>query len=185
MVKIKQAIFAILDFVFKNKYHTALFLGIFLIAVSLMFFKNLIVLIFILIGALSLIHTLITRNYFGFELCTLLAITTAMKFGPVTGAIVGTTSITLGLILGRSIDAGIIASILGFIIIAVVASFFNFSQIIFVGVILTIVYDILLGTFYYFSGSNLFTILMFSISHILLNFFVFTYLSPFFINLVI
>jgi len=185
MVKIKQVTFAILDFVFKNKYHAAIFLGILLIAISLMFFKNLMILIFILIGAFSLIHTLITRNYIGFELCILLTIITAMKFGPVTGAIVGATSITLGLIIGRSIDAGIVFSILGFIIIAVAASFFNFSQIVFVGMMLTIVYDILLGIFYYFSGSNPFTILIFSVTHILLNFFVFTYLSPFFINLVI
>lgn len=175
--------FGFLYLIFKSKPFKITLLFVFITILLFFFYSSFILLFFVLIAALSLLHTMFTKNYIGFELCTLVTVITAMKFGAFTGAIVGATSVVAGLVISRNIDPGIVASIFGFALIAIVASFFGFGEIVFVGVILTIVYDVIIGVFYYFSGSNPFTILFFSLTHILLNYLIFSSLSTFFIGL--
>jgi len=170
---------------FKNKLYAVLFFSIlFFVSVFVLFYKTFILLIFIAIGAFSLIHTIITRNHIGFELVTLVTIVSSMAYGAATGAIVGVASIVLGLILGKNMDAGIAVSVAGFILIAVVASMFKFSDILVIGIILTIVYDVMQIVFYSLAGSSLFTIFSYFVTHVLINAFVFVSLAPTFIGLV-
>lgn len=175
----------LLKFVLENKKISLIALIIIFFTIFLFFYnKAFIILLLIAIGALSLIHTIFTRNFIGFELCTLVTIIASMQYGLTVGVITGVTSITLGLILGRNVDGGIIISIIGFVLIAVAASFFTFKEIVFIGIALTIVYDILLVAFYFFTGSNPFTLISYFVTHIIFNYLIFVSIAPIFISLV-
>ncbi|MBS3158704.1 hypothetical protein J4206_05445 [Candidatus Woesearchaeota archaeon] len=62
----------LLRYLFKSEKHLKIgIIAVVLLAAFALFYKYLIVIFFIVLGAVSLIHTIWTKNYFGFELCTL------------------------------------------------------------------------------------------------------------------
>jgi hypothetical protein len=169
--------------IFGNKINAIITSTVLTLAVLLVFsYQMSLLLFFTVIGILSLTHTLVTRNYIGFELCTLVTVLTSIHYGVATGSAIGVTSITLGLILSKNIDVGILVSIVGFIIIANISSFFSLQDVFFAGMISTIVYDTLLVSFYYFTGSDTFKLLSYLLTHVLINIAIFLWLAPVFIR---
>ncbi|MBI2136675.1 hypothetical protein HYU06_06410 [Candidatus Woesearchaeota archaeon] len=175
----------ILRYVFRSEKHLkiAIIAAVLLSALAL-FYNYLIVIFFIALGAVSLIHTIWTKNYIGFELCTLATVICAIKFGPLVGAVVGATSIVLGLILSINLDAGLFLAAVMFGVIGVIASFFTFQQVLFAGMLCAIIYDAVMVGFYLFMGSSPVTSGIYFITHMLTTYYVFMFLAPVFVPIV-
>src|SRR3989338_2589404 len=175
----------LLRYLFKSEKHLKIgIIAVVLLAAFALFYKYLIVIFFIVLGAVSLIHTIWTKNYFGFELCTLATVLCAIKFGPLVGALVGATSIVLGLILSINLDAGLFLAAIMFSVVGVIASFFSFQQIVFAGMLCAIVYDFVMISFYLLMGSSPVTSVVYFITHMLTTYYVFTFLAQVFISII-
>ncbi len=140
--------------------------------------------LFALLASFSLLHNRITQNYIGFELCTLLTVIATLKYGFATGIFVALFSFGLGLIFGTEPEPGILICLLASLLIVIVSSFFDSKDLLVAGMLSTLVYDLVISTFYYSTGSNPFTILSFSVTHLLLNFLIFKSLGSFFFSLI-
>ncbi|HIH42385.1 TPA: hypothetical protein HA246_01950 [Candidatus Woesearchaeota archaeon] len=174
-----------LRYLFKSEKHLkAGIITIVLLAALALFYKYLIVIFFIMLGAVSLIHTIWTKNYFGFELCILATVICAIKFGPLVGALVGATSIVLGLILSTNLDAGLFLAAIMFGAVGIIASFFTFQQVLFAGMLCAIVYDFVMVGFYLLMGSSPVTSGVYFVTHMLTTYYVFTFLAPVLINII-
>ena len=162
-----------LKFLKKNQYYILLFIILF----SFLFlFKNLLLIIgFIIIGAISVSHIRFTQGYFGFELCTLFTVLGAMKFGALAGVIIGISSITLGLFLGGYIKHSIIVNIFGFALIGFIASFIPITNLFYAGILLALLYDILAVPSFHFLGAPKIVIISYFLSHMITTFFIFSW----------
>ncbi len=158
-------------------------LAIVLLGALVLFYDYLIILFLILLGAASLIHTIWTKNYFGFELCTLATVICAIKFGPLVGAMVGATSIILGLILSINLDAGLFLAAIMFGVVGIIASFFTFPQILFAGMLCAIIYDAVMVGFYLLMDSSPVTSGVYFVTHLLTTYYIFKFLAPVFIGI--
>jgi len=134
----------------------------------------------VIVGALSLLHQRYTRNFFGFELCTLMTVLVSIMYGAKAGMLVGVLSITLGMIIAGNIHPTIFVSIFGFLLIGLLASFFTMESFFLAGLLLTVLYDILTVPVYLFFGSNPATTFFYVVTHIPLNWLIFSRAAMFF-----
>ena len=168
----------ILRFLFKDEERTKIVLVNLVLLFLLVFFKDfLIILAMIILSALSMLHQRVTRSYIGFELVTLATIFSSMFYGAKAGMIVGVVGITSGLMLNGNFDHGIIVSVMGMFLIGLVASFFPLSSIFMVGLVATVVYDVVLLTFYFFTGANPVSCVSYFITHVYINYILFKLVS--------
>jgi hypothetical protein len=178
----KRLFLKFLRYLFKSEKHLKFGIIIFVLLVSgMLFYKYLVLILFVLVGAGSLIHTIWTKNYLGFELCTLVTVVCAIKFGAVIGALVGMLAVTLGLILSINVDAGIFLAAFMFAIIGVISSFFSFDTILVAGMISVVVYDIVILSFYTMTGSSPVTSALYFVTHLLTTYYIFDLIAPLFI----
>ncbi len=174
-----------LRYVFKSEKHLKIaVIAIVLISALILFYNYLIIIFFIVLGAVSLIHTIWTKNYVGFELCTLATVLCAVKFGPLIGALVGAASIMLGLILSINLDAGLFLAVIMFGVVGIVASNFAFSQILFAGMLCAVIYDLVMVGFYLLMGSSPVTSGVYFVTHLLTTYYIFKFLAPVIVQLI-
>ena len=155
------------------KYRIAL-LFIFLFFVFVLLKDIFIIMLFIAVGALSLIHMRFSQGFFGLELCTFFTVLGGIKYGAIAGAFIGVVSITLGLFIGGYIKQTIIINMVGFFLIGIIASFFPMSKLFFAGVVLTVAYDAAAIPLFYFLGGNPVVVASYGITHIILNIIIFS-----------
>jgi hypothetical protein len=134
----------------------------------------------ILVGSLSLLHQRFTRNFFGFELCTVMTVLVSMLYGTKMGILVGVLSISLGMIIAGNLHPTIFVSIFGFLLIGFLASFFTIDNFFVVGLGLTVLYDLLTVPIYLALGSNPATTFFYVVTHIPLNWLIFSRAAMFF-----
>ena len=177
---LRDKLVQLVDFIFADKDRTKIIILNLAFILLLVFFRHFIVVLgLIIIAGLSMIHMRFTKSYIGFELCTFATIFCGMFYGAKIGMLVGAVSITLGLLIAGLFDAGIVLSILIFFLMGAAASLFPVTSIFAVGIIFTILYDIIIGAFYLFIGSNPVSTGIYIITHFFFNFFIFKYLGTF------
>jgi hypothetical protein len=137
-----------------------------------------------LLGAVSLVPARFIRfsHYVGFELCMMATILTSLAYGPFFGAVTGFFSITLGFILSGNFKPSYFISVLALPIIGAVTPLFCevfHSNLAYLGIFMTLMYDtIILPLYVLIGGSRVFTSIIFFITHVLLNAWVFSVLAP-------
>jgi hypothetical protein len=153
---------------------------VFLLFLALLLKNILIVFLMLAIAIISLLHNIFTRNMIGFELVTFTTVFCAMKFGAAAGIFVGVFAILIGMMLSRNVDEGIFIAMVCFALMGFFASMFDVSKIFIVGMLATIIYDIIVVGFYILMGSNIVKSVSYAFTHIILNYFIFKYLPQFF-----
>ncbi len=163
-------------------------LGVVFLFISMRYKQLFFTVVFIITGALSLIHSRYFKysHYIGFELCTLATVLTSLAYGPVTGAFTGLISITLGFILSGYFKPTYFISVLTMPLLGLVVPFFkNHLSLPFLGLLMTLIYDaIILPLYVLLGGSRIPSALIFFVTHILFNYWIFSFVAPILINII-
>ena len=139
----------------------------------------------ILLGILSFLHNRFFRlsHTIGFELCTFATVLTGVAYGPGIGALTGAVSITGGMIVGGYFKHSSFISIITLPLMGVLAYYFRDLPITTLGVAITILYDAIIIPFYILLGSRISKSIVFIITHIFINFWIFSTVAPFMLNI--
>ncbi len=137
-------------------------------------------LLLILIGGFSMIYIRFFKlsHYIGFELCTMVTVVTALAYGPLFSFITGFVSITLGFIISGYFKPTYFISIFVMPLVALLIPLFSHLPLWQIGLIVTVLYDMIILPLYVIMGSRIHSTVIFFITHILLNLWVFTTIAP-------
>ncbi len=158
-----------------------IFLIILLILIVAAMQKFLICLLLILTGGLSVLYKRVLSIGLGIDLMTFNTIIAAMKYGAITGSIVGVATVLFGYIISNKVaksPQGMVINVGLFILIAVVAATQPITAIVATGIIISIAYAIIYLPISLASGGNLQKLLIFIPTHIAWNVFLFFHFGP-------
>ena len=141
----------------------------------------------ILLGAVSMIYIRFFKysHYVAFELCTLATVLTTLAYGPHVGAFSGFMSITLGFVISGYFKPQYFISVLALPLVALIVPFLSHLDLWQIGVIVTIVYDLIILPLYVLFGSRIVSTIVFFITHVLLNYWIFSTIAPFIYSIMI
>ncbi len=154
---------------------------IFIILYAGKYFKDLFfITILTIIGSFSMIYLRYFKAayIFGIELCMFATVLCARAYGPVTGLVVGFLTIFFSLILSGRFKYSSFISILALPLIGFVTPFFGFWPVEITGVAMTIIYDLIIIPFYILLGSRISSSIIFVVTHLMFNYWVFTNVAP-------
>jgi len=131
-------------------------------------------------GAVSMIYIRFFKysHYVAFELCTLATVLTTLAYGPHVGMFTGFMSITLGFVISGYFKPQYFISVLALPLMALIIPFLSHLELWQIGVIVTVIYDLIILPLYALFGSRILSTVVFFITHILLNYWVFTTVAP-------
>ena len=135
---------------------------------------------FILIGAAARFPERFMPVALGVELISAFVIVSALRYGSLVGAIIGVAAFTISGYFTIERPQDILIADAGFIIMAflvpIVQGFFplNLGM---VAILVTAIYDIFTGFFYFFTGYGLVSVVRFSAVHIIANYLIIIYLG--------
>ncbi|MBN2422008.1 hypothetical protein JXB41_02175 [Candidatus Woesearchaeota archaeon] len=174
-----------------SKKKKTIYLSFFLIMLVLYFgthYKNIFFITLLTVaGALSLIYVRFFKEAYvlGVELVMFSTILCGYVYGSLVGFIVGFITIFISQIYSGRFKFSTLISIIMVPIIGLIVPFFNFVQISTLGIVLVIVYDLIILPLYYITGSRITTVIVYFITHILFNVWVFRYIAPFVLKLML
>jgi hypothetical protein len=123
------------------------------------------------------------RKYFiGVEAVMFCTVITSITFGPITGAVMGALLMTINYIGERRFSQYFPLTLLLYAVIGYSAYFFQSVNLVILGLILTVIYNIISTIIVYFFGANMRTVLIFNAVNILFNFFLFSTFGGFFLS---
>lgn len=133
-----------------------------------------------LMASVSMLYLKISRHahYVGVELCTLATVLTALTYGPVAGAVTGLISISSALILSGYFKPSYFISVLTLPLIGLIAPLFSNLLLWQAGMLSVLIYDLIVLPLYVIMGSRIPSSVVFFITHILFNYWVFTTIAP-------
>lgn len=133
------------------------------------------------VGALSLIHSRYFRYsyYIGLELCTMATVLTALAYGPAFGVFTGFFSIFIGFVLSGHFKPTYFVSVLAMPLIGVIVPLFSSLPLLYLGLLMTLIYDLIILPLYVLFGSRVASSAVFFVTHIMLNFWFFSAVAPF------
>jgi len=137
--------------------------------------------LFIALGSLSTMYYNFFHGPINFELVKLGTILLSVTYGVWPAIMAGIIASILGRVLSGRIDHRLILSILGIIIIAVIAGFFNATpeNIALIGIGLVILYHLILSPLSIAMGDMPGFVALYALSNIFFNFLLFRYIAPF------
>ncbi len=163
---------------------------LFLLAIILLFFishfrRIFFVIVLTSIGALSLIHSRYFKysHYIGFELCTMATVLTAIAYGPLFGLFTGFASLFGGFVLSGYFKPTYFISILVMPIVGLLVPMFSHLPLLYTGLIITVLYDSIILPLYILMGSRPISSLIFFITHVFFNLWVFSTVAPFLLSM--
>ena len=187
--KLLQFLSNILDQILKDKkkFFGAFVLGLLGLFILIRFKGLLITCILIGIGAVSMMYVRFFKmaHYIGFELCTMATVIVARTYGPTYGAFAGFASITGALILSGYFKPSYFISVLALPLVGLATPYLNHLPLWQVGMIMTVAYDLVVLPVYIMLGSRIISSVIFFITHILLNYWVFTTIAPFIYGIIL
>jgi hypothetical protein len=180
---------ALLDYILSNKRLLLLGLlgGLFFLFIAIRFQRLLFTGILIGLGAVSMLYQRYLRfgNYIGFELCMLATVLTSLAYGPHYGAFTGFVSITAAFVLSGNFKHSSFISILTLPLIGLIVPIFRNMSLLYLGILMTIIYDAIILPLYILLGSRIIPSVIFFITHILINAWVFSMIAPFIYSLMV
>lgn len=139
--------------------------------------------VFIIVGALSMIYQRFLRISLGIELIMLGMVVIGFLHGPLAAFIVGSVAFFISMLLNEHLMHASIVSFLGIGVVSALLPAFEGLGITTAGIILTVIYDAIIGPGYLMLGSNPGKVGLFVSTHLLFNLWAFTVLAPRIINL--
>ncbi|MBT3720226.1 hypothetical protein HON01_11780 [Candidatus Woesearchaeota archaeon] len=138
-----------------------------------------------LLASVSMMYLKISKHahYIGLELCTLATVLISLKYGHTLGMITGFISITSALIVSGYFKPTYFVSVLTMPLIGIITPLFSNLSLWQIGLIMTLMYDAIVLPLYIFMGSRIISSVIFFITHVLFNYWVFTTLAPVLFNL--
>ncbi|MBS1266988.1 MAG: hypothetical protein MAG795_00958 [Candidatus Woesearchaeota archaeon] len=132
----------------------------------------------IILASFSMIYNLLIRLSLGFELIMLSTVLCSAAYGPVVGLIVGNISLFFAEILSSKMSYNTFISFIGISIVAVVGAGYSGEGITSWGIMMTILYDLIIIPLYLISGSNPISSIIYVVTHIPFNIWVFYRVAP-------
>ncbi len=158
-----------------------------LLALSFFFYSDLkallLIIAFIVLGALSRLWQRILPLPFGADLIMLVAVISGVLYGSMAGAVAGFLSFFLSAVLTQEDLASMWPSFLAMALTGYVAGFVPVSDISIGGIILTIFYDAIIFAAYALLGLAGIRTFIFVVTHIAFNYYLFYNVAPVLINL--
>ena len=138
------------------------------------------------VGSLSLIYVRFIKQAYvlGVELVMFATIVCGYAYGSLLGAIVGFITITVSQFYSGRFKISTLISIIMVPFIGFISHYFNFIEIQKLGIILIIIYDLIILPLYYITGSRLSSVVIYFITHILFNFWIFNNIAPVVLNII-
>jgi hypothetical protein len=118
-------------------------------------------------------------KYIGLELCMMSTVLVALAYGPAFGAFTGFATIFLALIISGNFKHSSFISILALPLVGFSVQFFRDMPLLYVGILMTIIYDALVLPLYVLLGSRVVSSIIFFITHLMINIWIFTTIAPF------
>lgn len=140
---------------------------------------------FIGLGAISRIWLrVIPLQSLGIEFILLFTVISGRLFGPVAGVIVGVTSMVLSAAISDEEPMKLWPAFVAIAIVGHLSGTLSIASISVLGIGLTILYDIIISIIYYFLGSSGAKIILFDVTHIIWNYWVFYNIAPWLLLLI-
>ncbi len=132
------------------------------------------------LGGSSMIYQRYFRfgSYVGFELCMMATLLTALAYGPAFGAFAGFSSLFLAFVLCGNFKHTSFISLLVLPLIGLIVPLFSHLPLLYVGMLMTIIYDIIILPLYIALGSRIVPSIIFFITHLFFNYWVFSFFAP-------
>ncbi|MBI2575243.1 hypothetical protein HYV82_05150 [Candidatus Woesearchaeota archaeon] len=177
---IQQRFSSLLEWCLRKKLRIALALAA---AIAAFFLFSLLkgvflVALFIVAGAASLLYNRFIRTSLGIELITLAIVLTGRLYGPGAAIFSGFTALLLAELATESLQHKTIVSFTGIFVIGFLTQFFSGASIMLEGIALTLVYDAIIMPGYLILGSNPARCILFLVTHIAFNIWLFTTVAP-------
>jgi len=138
-----------------------------------------------LLASVSMLYLKISKHahFIGIELCTLATVLISLKYGYVLGMITGFISITSALIISGYFKPSYFVSVLAMPLIGLIVPLFSGLPLWQIGILMTIIYDAIVLPLYVFMGSRIPSSIVFFVTHVLFNYWVFTTIAQVIFNL--
>ncbi|GEM_PF-6860193 len=130
-------------------------------------------------GSLSLLYNRFIRTSLGIELITLGVVLAGRLYGPWTAIIAGLASLLLAELLTEALQHKTVVSFIGIAVMGFSTQFFANASITTEGIALAIIYDAIILPGYFILGSNPARCILFLVTHIAFNVWLFTTVAPF------
>jgi len=163
------------------------FISLMLIILFLLFKSFFIISALILIGALSIFYKRFLSIGLGIELITLVTVLGGISYGSGTGAFIGFTSMTIGMIITNKMFKDVIGSLVNISLMTIVGFFsvlVPVESLVLGGLILTIAYDILFTTLMIIMMPRIGKLIVYVLTHAFFNYIFFKILGKAGLNLI-
>ena len=175
----------VIDFVRRHKiisliiFFTAIIFLFVLNQFSVLMKNTIIISSLILLGGISNIYQRYVRVHLGIEFIMLSTIICGYVYGAIVGGVVGFLTFALAMYFEGRFPHTLFVSFILITLVGIFAATLNSHSITFVGIVLTIAYDlILVPTYIGLFRARIPSILTFAITHIIWNYWVFTNIAP-------
>jgi len=134
--------------------------------------------LFIIIGILSMMYNRWIKVSLGVELIMVGTVLTAVAYGRFPAIIVGFVALFFAEMLSDRFTYSTFISFIGLFVVAMVVPLFGSSSITAIGIWMTLMYDIIILPGYVLLGSSPWRSLLFFVTHIMFNAWVFIVIAP-------
>lgn len=151
--------------------------------VALYFFRGLLAMVavmaaFIVLGVLSMMYNRWVKVSLGVELIMLGMVIVSSVYGMVPGIVVGCVAIFFAEVLTDRFTYSTFVSFIGVFAVAAAVPHLSGMSITWIGIWMTVLYDLIIGPGYIIMGSSIWRTLLFIATHLLFNTWVFVFIAP-------
>ena len=141
---------------------------------------------FIFLGVMSRLWLkYIPLHSLGIELILLFTIVSGKLFGPAAGVVVGVISMVLSAAITDEEPMKMWPAFVAIAVLGHLSGVLSIASISVLGVVLTVIYDVIVSIIYYFLGSSGAKIILFDVTHITWNYYVFYNIAPWLVLVVV
>ncbi|MFH1786990.1 MAG: hypothetical protein ABH829_05065 [archaeon] len=136
-------------------------------------------LLMVAIGALSRVPQRFAGGDIGIEMIMLFTVCTAVSEGAMLGGLVGAAAMALSWFFTRERPDDVLIGVFGFLLAGFLAGMLNVGGILALGVLVTVIYDVVICGVYVFTGHSPAGCAKFVLTHIVWNFVMFRSFAPY------
>jgi len=133
---------------------------------------------FIVVGILSMMYNRWIKVSLGFELIMLGLVVTGMLYGRIPAVIVGMVALFFAEVITDRFTYATFVSFIGIFVVAMIVPMFADKNITWVGIWMTLLYDVIILPGYMLLGSSPWRSFLFFITHIFFNVWIFMVVAP-------
>ncbi len=140
--------------------------------------------LFIVLGIASMMYNRWVKVSLGFELIMLGTVVTGLVYGRIPALVVGVVALFVSEVITDRFTYSTFVSFIGIFAVAMAIPVFQGTGITWVGIWMVLLYDAIIGPGYILVGSSPWRTLLFVVTHILFNIWVFVFVAPLVLRIV-